>query len=461
MRAEVRRVAVLAAVVLLASASPSRAGLCGDTSGDGFFNAFDALATLKLAVTSGYDRRGDVAPEQSQGNGSITAGDALVSLRASVEARVPPCRGWTKTRAVVTTASYNFDPFGGFATIDLATRAVAFRAAAIYGDAVVRTPDGTPVVVNRGTRSSLQVLDISKPGLPNVKACSVKDNFNSNPQDVVFVSAEKGYVTPYAGSELFVISRPILFDPELDPACSSIITNRIDLSGFDDDGIPEMDQMALVGSDLFVSLQLLNAEFQPGDTSVIAVIDTTTDTVKGSIPLAFQNPFAQTKGLYWDEFQQLLFVGGPGNTGNVLDDGGIEAIDPAAMESAGLVLSGADIQANIFDFVIAGTARAFAIVVDGTPVPGSETPKSAGLMSNSVVEISLVTRSVTKRLLTSTALITDIEMTETGELWVAYRGESGEDPPGIRIFDVRAEPVEILSARTTLAQPPFTLAFVD
>lgn len=461
MRAETRVVAAFAVAALLAWASPSSAGLCGDTSGDGFFNAFDALATLRLAVTSEYDRRGDVAPEETRGNGSITAGDALVSLRASVEGRVPACRGWTKTRAVVTTASYDFAPFGGFATIDLATRAVAFRSASIYGDAVVRTPDGIPVVVNRGTRSSLQVLDISQPGLPNVKACSVKDDFDSNPQDVVFVSAEKGYVTPYAGGELFVISRPVLFDPGLDPACSTILTDRIDLSGFDDDGIPEMDQMAVVGTDLFVSLQLLNAEFQPGATSVIAVLDTTTDTVTGSIPLSFQNPFAQTKGLVWDEFQELLFVGGPGDTGNVLDDGGIEAIDPAAMESAGLVLSGADIQANIFDFVIAGTARAFAIVVDDTPSPAAVASNSVILVSNSVVEISLVTRSVTKTLLTSTALITDIEMTETGQLWVAYRGESVEDPPGIRIFDVRAEPFEITASRTTLAQPPFTLAFVD
>ena len=45
-------------------------------------------------------------------------------------------------------------------------------------------------------------------------------------------------------------------------------------------------------------------------------------------------------------------------------------------------------------------------------------------------------RRVIRELLRSEALITDIEMTEAGELWVAYRGLTKADPPGIRIFRV-------------------------
>ena len=34
----------------------------------------------------------------------------------------------------------------------------------------------------------------------------------------------------------------------------------------------------------------------------------------GTIPLAFANPFGETKGIPYDEFTGLLYVGGPGHT---------------------------------------------------------------------------------------------------------------------------------------------------
>jgi DNA-binding beta-propeller fold protein YncE len=209
-----------------------------------------------------------------------------------------------------------------------------------------------------------------------------------------------------------------------------------------------MDQMVTVGTDLFVSLQLLDDAkgLVPKGPGLVAVIDTATDTVKQTIPLAFANPFAQTKGLVWDEFQQRIFVGGPGKTGAKVDDGGIQSIDPATMTASALLLGGADIQANIYDFVVAGSRRVFAIIADE--------------QSNSVVDIDLGDRSVHKVLLSSTALITDIEMTELGELWVAYRGEKQDDPPGLRIFNVATDK-ETTTSAIDLGQAPFTLAFFD
>ncbi len=444
-------------VLLFGPASAAHAALCGDTSGDGFFKTSDALATLKLAVGGGsYDRRGDVfpravGPSSQAGDGKLGASDALEALKAAVQGRIPPCRGAVAGRAVVTTAPYDFYSSAGFAVVDVATRSFEFSGGALDGDAVIRTPRGTPVVVNRHNFNSLQVLDTEDEELPTIKDCSVSDGFNSNPQDVLLLSDTKGYVTPYAGGDLFVISPPVLFDPEIDPVCDGLITGRIDLSSFDSDGVPQMDQMLALGSELYVSLQLLDDEIgglPPKQAGVIAVIDTATDELAGSIPLAFENPFGETKGLPYDEFQKRIFVGGPGNVGT-LDDGGIEAIDPVAKQSAGIVMTGADIGQDIFDFVIVGTRRAFAIVADEE--------------SNSVVDLDIGTnpanRKIRQVLLSSTALITDIEMTELGELWVAYRGETKQDPPGIRIFDVTddSEPGPAI----TLGQAPFTLAFVQ
>ena len=442
-----RRAAAWCCAAMLACALPSWAALCGDTSGDGFVTSSDALKTLKLAVTSVYDRRGDVAPIDDR----IGASDALKTLKDAVAGTIPVCRGAAASRAVVTTAAEDFSS-GGFAVVGVASRTFNYRAGSISRDSVMRAPSGVPIVVNRQGFNTLQFLDVTKKTLPNVKECSVSDGFDSNPQDVVLVSPHKGYVTLYAGGDLLVIDPAVLFNPSVDAACKTLITGHIDLSSFDDDGVPEMDQMVMVGTDLFVTLQLLDfpTPVRPGR---VVVIDTTTDTVKGSIPLSFENPFAETKGLQYDEFQNRIFVGGPGETGLELDDGGIEAINPATMESTGLLVTGADLHANIFDFVVVGTRRAFAIV--------AEHDTESDVDTNSVVDINLQTRTVRNVLLTSTALITDIEMTELGELWVAYRGRTSDDPPGLRIFRISGESVvPATGAPTALGQAPFTLAFL-
>lgn len=439
--------------LLLAFPGPGRAALCGDVSGDGFVRTADALAALKLTVAGGYDRRGDVYGSVATPDGKLTASDALKLLKDAVAGLIPPCRGADATRVAVTTAPALFDS-GGFAVVDIKTRTFVYKPGSVTKDAVIRTPNGKPVVVNRIPSETLQVFDLAKPSVPYLKDCSVADEEveDTNIQDVLLLSSTKGYVTANAGKNLLVINPAVLFDPKLDPACDTIIQDRIDLSAFDGDGVPEMDQMVLVGTDLFVSMQLLDYPTVIGNGR-IAVIDTLTDTVKGSIPLSFRNPFAQTKGLPYDEFRHILYVGGPGAITSAdsgcPDDGGIEAIDPVTMQSAGMLLTGADLHSNIFDFVVVGTRRAFAIIADCATIddPGN----------NSVVEIDLEKRKITRTLLSSSSvLITDIEMTELGELWVAYRGETPEDPAGLRVFDVRNDNPP---ATIKLGQAPFTLSF--
>ncbi|HEY2776079.1 MAG TPA: hypothetical protein VGK20_18705 [Candidatus Binatia bacterium] len=450
------RAAAVVAILLAAHAPCAFAALCGDTSGDGYFTATDALKTLQLAVAGAYDRRGDVFPVTGSGagDGKLGATDALVTLKAAVAGTIPPCHGADAHRAVVTTAAADFSS-AGLAVMDVASRSFTFRAGALETDSVIRAPQGIPVVVNRNGYDTLQYLDVDDPLLPNEKECSVSGGFDSNTQDVAFVSTQKGYVTAYAGSSLLTIDPSVLFDTSSDPACNGIVTGQIYLGDYGTNHVPQMDEMALVGSDLFVSLQLLD-NLQPDVNGLLVVIDTTTDTVKTTIPLSFENPFAMTKGLPYDEFQKLLFTGGPGKIvpthqgEDVLHDGGIEAIDPATFTSRGLVLSGADLGANIFDFVIVGSSRAFAIIADDK--------------SNSVVDIDLSTRTVRRTVLSSTAVISDIEMTETGEVWVAYRGKK-DDPAGVRIFragnDRQSEDAELTAKPIALGQAPFTLAFVQ
>ncbi|MFN2428182.1 MAG: hypothetical protein ABR587_17240, partial [Candidatus Binatia bacterium] len=77
---------LVGAAMVLALALPARAlaALCGDAGGDGFFSASDALATLRLAVTGGYDRRGDVMPRL--GNGASFSTGVAASFSTGVAA---------------------------------------------------------------------------------------------------------------------------------------------------------------------------------------------------------------------------------------------------------------------------------------------------------------------------------------------------------------------------------------
>src|SRR5205085_11816460 len=120
----------------LVAGAMAAAALCCDTSGNGYFTASDALVTLTLAVTSGYDRRGDVYP--AGGDGTISVTDALQTLKAVVGGSFPNCHGSNQTRALVSTSNSSS---GGLAVIDavgsIATRKPVVRLGALSQDSVV------------------------------------------------------------------------------------------------------------------------------------------------------------------------------------------------------------------------------------------------------------------------------------------------------------------------------------
>ena len=442
--------APLVTLALVASSPPPAAALCGDATGDGFITAADALATLRGALTGSEQPRLDTAPPE-RGDGAVTASDALATLVAAVQTRIPGCAAAVETTALVSTAPPLFDS-GGIAVVDVETWALRFRSGALHRDSVARTAGGRALGLNRFGANSLQQFDVAASDLATDKECSVSDGFNSNPHDVAIADPTKGYVTLYEAPHLLVIDPRVLDDPA-DPACTELIRGRVDLSSAaDDDGVPEMDQMALVGDRLFVLLQILEHSglFDPAGNARIAVVDTTDDALAATIELELTNPFAETKGIVYDPLGERLYVGGPGVIFDDFDDGGIERVDPATLRSEGVLVSGADLGGDLFDFVIAGTRRAFAVLAYADE-------------TNAVVQIDLANRRVTQTLVTSTEPITDIELTERGQLWVATRESGADAAPGIRIFDIGAAgaPTERTDTPLFPGSRPFTIAFLD
>lgn len=311
----------------------------------------------------------------------------------------------------------------------------------VHSDAVARTYGGIVYVVNRLGADNIQAIDPAA-GWTTIWQCSVGNG--TNPHDIVVVAPNKAYVTLYESAALAIV------DPSVGPSCAGFLRGSIDLAALADaDGVPEMDQMVRIGDRLYVSLQRLDRRnfFQPTDASVLAVIDTTTDTLVDvdpstpaidGIPLAGTNP----QGLVVDAATGDIFVSSVGSFGTI-GDGGIERVDARSNRSAGFLVTENDLGASITDFVLIDAHRAYALLLDLNLI-------------NRFVRFDPTARMIQATLLTSSDLV-DIALEPLRqELYVADRTL---ERPGIRIFSV-SEDRELTAAPIDTGLPPFGIVFV-
>ena len=249
-------------------------------------------------------------------------------------------------------------------TTDFETGSTAFLASqtataetellTVHSDAIARYHKGLIYVVNRLGQDNVLVLAESELDRP-LKQFSVGNG--TNPHDIAIVSPEKAYVSLYADTRLLVVN------PQ-----EGTILEEIDLSGFaDDDGTPEMSQMAIVGNRLYVACQRLNRDgfFEPVAPSYLAVVDIDSDTLVDMDPnrdgiqgwqLTATNP-ANVSAL-----GGKLYVALTGGFGDL--EGGIEVLDPQNGTSYGLVVSETDIGGDLTWLSVASPAKGFAVFSD-------------------------------------------------------------------------------------------------
>jgi len=410
--------------------------LCGDATGDGYITASDALMTLTAAVSGGYDAKLDVAAAGGV-DGHVTATDALVILGAAVAPLVPNCAAADERVAIVSAASCDFAT-GGLAAVDVDDFTVLERViGSVEADSIVRVRDNRVFVVNRFSGSSVQEIDPDD-ALKTLWRCNV--GAGSNPHDIVLIAPDKAYVTRYDAISIAIV------DPSVGKSCEGFVRGYIDLSPWADaDGIPEMDQMVRIGDRVFVAVQRLDRDdfFRPAANGALVVLDVATDAAIGTVELELTNPFTETKGLVYDAALERILVGGPGTLFSDLDDGGIEAVDPKSLASLGVLLTGADLGGDLSDFTMLGSSRGYAIV-------------AAESFEASVIEFDLASGVSGGPLITSQQLLSDIEVTEDGHLWLADRDCFD---PGLRVFDV-ATNQEIMAEPIYPGLTPFTLDFI-
>jgi len=409
---------VLCAPAAVATAQPCP-GDC-DTSGDVTIEEIAAAVDIGLA--------GSVLGRCLAADGD---NDGVVSVDDLVRTVDRGAGGCARQQQALVVAS-DFQT-GSFATVDLESRHVmpTHRDRSVGSDAVVRAHDGVVYVLNRFLANNIQAFDATT--LRPLFQCSTGPV--TNPHDIAVVGASKAYVTAYESKQLLIVNP----SPRAD--CSDFVHSRIDLSELaDGDGIPEMDQMIIVGTRLYVSLEQLDRRnfFEPARNGRIAVIDTANDRLIGSIELSGGNPFASTKGLTLVNGD--IVIAETGRFG--VNDGGIERVDLESGTASGFFITGVELGGDITDFVLLSEHLAYAAL--------------SGPSASVVVAFDPTQRRLLDTIYDRGGYVPDLEVNDRGELYVADRrfGKSG-----LRIYRAR-DGVEMTTDVLPIGLPPFDILFL-
>jgi DNA-binding beta-propeller fold protein YncE len=327
---------------------------------------------------------------------------------------------------------------GSLSFADLATRAVTPDVASVGSDAVLRYSGGLLYVVNRYGGDNIQVIDPAT--FTTLRQFSVGNG--TNPQDIVFISPTKAYVSRYGSASLLVV----------DPSnANGLPQSTISLADFaDSDGIPEMARMIKVGRYVFVACQRLT-NFAASNPSMVVVIDSQTDQVVDvdpttpgvqAITLTLRNPVTTFD---YDRVNGRLWIGCAGDFGVL--DGGVEVINPYTFADEGVLITEATLGGDINDVVWHTATHAYALVGNGSV--------------NSLVTWNPTTGTKIATVFTANGgfSLPDMEMNDRGELWVAKNPSpaTSTDLPGLLVFSVASD--ALLAGPLDTGLPPICVTF--
>jgi len=358
-----------------------------------------------------------------------TAGFCLGLLLA------PTVAGAAETKVFAFTSDFST---GSLSFADLATREVTPDVAMVGSDAVLRYSGGLLYVVNRFGGDNIQVIDPAT--FTTLRQFSVGNG--TNPQDIVFISPTKAYVSRYGSASLLVV----------DPSdANGLPQSTISLAGFaDSDGIPEMARMIKVGRYVFVACQRLT-NFAASNPSLVVVIDSQTDQVVDvdpitpgvqAITLTLRNPVTTFD---YDRVNGRLWIGCAGDFGVL--DGGVEVINPYTFADEGVRVTEATLGGDINDVVWQSATHAYALVGDGSV--------------NRLVSWNPTTGAKIATVFTANGgfSLPDMELNDRGELWVCKNPNPATptDPAGLLVFSIANE--ALLAGPLDTGLPPIVITF--
>lgn len=324
---------------------------------------------------------------------------SALGLSAGCGSDKSPAGGASPTGFAIASSDYTstsvalFDPATGTLTDDCVHTGEPALTQDLSGDVALPSANqatGELVVIDSGN-SALTFVDPATCA-PRVQQ-SVATNFDSNPHDVVVLSATKAYVTrfntnsaPTADPSDFDEGDDILIiDPSVTDPAKSPVMGRIALAGYATT-VPgatlqaDPDRAVLAAGKVYVTLDSISPPsltaatvFGPGR---IVVIDPTTDTVTATIDLPNQK---DCSGIQYSAINHSLYVscGGSFSDADQIGESALVQIDiSAATPVLTTVISGTALGGGPINFAYAalsggtaffGTLGSFADPTSGAP----------------------------------------------------------------------------------------------
>jgi len=288
-------------------------------------------------------------------------------------------------------------------------------------------------------------IDLENPGKEVWLASTLAagEQGSANPYQLVFVNDSKAYLLLYGKNKAWVVN------PSATQADDFFTGQTLDLSAYlpeDSIGAVNMSAGTVVDGQLFITLQRLDSDYKPTNTSFVAVFDTESDTevdtgtdstgnLKG-IPLIGKNP---TNIQHIDNLG--LIVTNLGGYSAPFDGTSLDIIDPASYQTSSM-LADADVDTQINDAVIISESQGYILSYAGWQT-----------VSLQAFDPSQGASSLTTVNNLAGLDLREIELSPQGRLWLA---DATPSKPGVRVINT-ANNNEDDFIETTLL--PFDISF--
>lgn len=340
----------------------------------------------------------------------------------------------------------DFGTSGKFTVINPDAQLAIPTVANIHSDAVARFIDGKIFIINRLNRDSILILNPTTGFIPEAEYSVGKGN---NPQDIAKVNDNKAYITLYNSRNLLVVN----------PYSGAFIRN-IDLGVYAEttslgiagpDGIPEMSQMYLEGSSLFIQLQRLDRNDPsgiptPNSDSLLLELNVNTDTIVKTYVFKSRNPTSRIQKITLGG-ETFLAMCAPNRLGFISkQDGGIIAFSLTTKTFRNNFLySETDAGGDILGMQIKDENEGYASVLDAS-------------FNKSIQQFNPTTGQRIKTILNfpaSAGNISGLLLTKSGRL---YMGDGSFSNPGVVIFDTtKADKPRLTQTNIDVGLRPFDL----
>jgi len=349
--------------------------------------------------------------------------------------------GWRRHRFLITGTDF-FSSTGQVTEVALVKErefVVRNRLELVSSDPLLRVTNRAVFAVNRFTFDNLQRLD---PESDFATSWQVGVGPGSNPQDVLMLTEERGYVTRYEPPYNDVA----VFDPRRGTIRASIPLGEL---AENRDATPRASRMRKADGFVFVGLQDIDRTFTRYGEGKLAVIDTNLDEVVGVIPLGGKNP-GTIELLHGEDGRSRLYVALSGVFPGLVPrelSGGVFVVDVTNRAVERIALDDDDAGGNIGALAMASEALGYVVVSDES-------------FRNSLLAFDPRESRVLRSVYETNELIPEIEVDSGGILAVPRRSFIA---PGLCLYTVPADPAEderlIGCAQTQL--PPFSVEALD